>query len=297
MLIDGQVRALVPGDAFLGEGPVWDRRENALWWVDIKGGSIFRWRESDGDVARFTPPFQIASLVPAGDHGFIAGTARGFARIDPVENIYVLLADPEAHLSGNRFNDGKADRYGAMWAGTMHDAEAEVSGSLYRIDHRLLPRRLDDGYSVSNGPAFDRSGARMYHTDSARRTIFAFDLDERGDPIGKRVFLKFADGHGYPDGMTVDAEDALWVAFWDGWCLRRYDPDAILLTEIAMPVARPTSVAFGGAALDILFVTSARVGLDSGALATQPLAGSLFAFRPGPTGLADTLFAWEAPDL
>ena len=295
-MIDDQLRVLVRCDALLGEGPVWDAAAGALWWVDIKGATIFRWHEAGGCVDRFATPFQVAALAPAAGGGFIAATAHGFAHIDPERGLYMPLIHPEAHLPDNRFNDAKLDRHGAFWAGTLDDAETGASvGALYRLDRALIPRRMDSGYCVTNGPAFDRCGTRMYHTDSVRKTIYAFDLGTNGEPGERRLFLDLSDLAGSPDGMTVDSEDALWVAFWDGACLRRFAPDGELLREVAVPVSRPTSLAFGGAMLDILFVTSARIGLDAAALAAQPLAGSLFAFRPGATGIADTPFVWDGP--
>lgn len=292
IIAENHATCLVPGDAILGEGPVWVPSEGALYWVDIKGPTIFRRPEASCEVERFTPPFQVASLAPMAGGGFIAGTRRGFALIDPRTGRYDPIVHPEPDREGNRFNDGKLDRAGRFWAGTMDDAEAAASGALYRLDHTMKPIRVDDGYRVTNGPAFSRAGTRLYHTDSARRVIFVFDLDEAGNVSGKRDFLRFGAGDGYPDGMTVDAEDCLWVAFWDGACVRRFAPDGIQLGEIALPVPRVTSCTFGGDDLATLFITTASVGLDP---VENPLAGSLFAVRPGVLGVADTPFAGVFP--
>jgi xylono-1,5-lactonase len=143
---------------------------------------------------------------------------------------------------------------------------------------------VDDGYRVTNGPAFAPDGQTMYHNDSARQIVYAFDLDAGGKATGRRVFSSFVEGESYPDGMTVDAEGCLWIAFWDGWCIRRFSPEGERLQEIAMPVQRPTSCAFGGTALDNLYITSARTGLNEEALASQPNAGGLFWLRPGVAG-------------
>lgn len=284
------MRCHVAGDALLGEGPVWVAHEGALYWVDIKGPRVFCWTEATGTTESWTPPFQIASLAPVAGGGFIAGTIRGFASIDPRAERYDVIVRPEHEAAGNRFNDGKLDRLGRFWAGTMDDAEREATGALYRFAGAQAPVAIDSGYRVTNGPAFNVAGTRMYHTDSARQTIFRFDLDARGEVTGKQVFAQFADGQGYPDGMTVDAEDCLWVAFWDGWCVRRFAPSGEQIGEIAMPVARPTSCVFGGSDLATLFVTSARVNLSEAELGTQPLAGSLFSIEPGVSGVADTPF-------
>jgi len=172
----------------------------------------------------------------------------------------------------------------------MDDAEEQRSGALYRLDPDLAWHRMADGYGVPNGPAFSPDGRWLYHTDSAERTIWRFALSADGSLADRQVFARFNERHGYPDGMTTDAEGHLWVAFWDGWCLRRFAPSGEQVDELPVPVQRPTSCAFGGAALDRLFVTSARVGLSPEALAAQPDAGSLFACEVAVPGLAPTLF-------
>jgi sugar lactone lactonase YvrE len=280
---------IAPVEATLGEGPVWVERDQALWWVDIKAPAIFRWSEAGG-VDRFTPPLWIGSLAPAARGGFVAGTERGLFRADPAAGLYEAIADPEALIPDNRFNDGKVDRSGRFWAGTMDNREEDARGSLYRLDPDLSWRVIDDGYMVTNGPAFSPDGRTMYHTDSAKRLIYAFDLDASGDAFRRRAFASFREEHGHPDGMTVDAEGCLWVAFWNGWCLRRLSPDGEVLQVVDMPVERPTSCAFGGPALDRLFVTSARIGLSENALAVQPLAGALFMLNTNVRGIADRAF-------
>jgi sugar lactone lactonase YvrE len=270
--------------AVLGEGPIWVQRHQALHWVDIKGRKIFR-RSFEGDLRSWETPLRICSLAPRESGGFIAGTENGLAWVDPENGRYELFADPEPERPTNRFNDGKVDRQGRFWAGTMDDAELEASGALYRLDAALQPHRVDDGYKVTNGPAFSPDGRIMYHNDSALQITYAFDLDETGGASNRRVFLKFSEGDGYPDGMTVDAEGCLWIAFWDGWCVRRFSPEGALLETLKVPTARPTSCAFGGPDLDHLFISSAAIGLDG------PDAGGLFLARPGARGIEERPFA------
>jgi sugar lactone lactonase YvrE len=130
----------------------------------------------------------------------------------------------------------------------------------------------------------------MYHNDSGRQLTYMFDLDEAGAPSNRRVFAQFGEGDGYPDGMTVDAEDCLWIAFWDGWCVRRFSPDGECIAKIDLPVQKPTSCAFGGAGLASMYVTSASIGLSQSELAAQPCAGGLFMLETGSVGLADLPF-------
>lgn len=275
--------------AVLGEGPIWVAREQALYWVDIPEKRIFRWTEAVGCSA-FEVPIHVCSLAPSVDGRFVGAGYDGFLSLDPGGRIDVL-GDPEPELSANRFNDGKVDRRGRFWAGTMDRFERETSGSLYRLDPNRRWTRIDSGYHVTNGPAFSLDGRTMYHTDSALRRVYAFDLALDGSASNRRIFAQFGDGDGYPDGMTVDAEDCLWIAFWDGWCIRRLSPGGEWLEQIRMPVQRPTSCAFGGADFDRLFITSASRGLTEEELLLQPSAGGLFMTVPGAKGVAEPLFA------
>ena len=284
-----QVRCVADVGAILGEGPAWVKRDQALYWVDIKGYRIFRLDEA-GQVDQWETPFRVASLVPRDSGGFIAGTDRGFAEIDLDAMRFDPFHHPEPDRATNRFNDGKLDRAGRFWAGTMDDQERQASGALYRLDADRSARRLDDGYRVTNGPAFDRSGRRMYHNDSALQITYAFDLDADGTLSGRRIFARYGEGDGYPDGMTVDSEDCLWIAFWDGWCVRRYSPAGECVATIDLPVQKPTSCAFGGPLLDRLYVTSASIGLDASDRERQPCAGGLFMLDTGVVGLAERPF-------
>lgn len=274
--------------ALLGEGPVWVARNEALYWVDIVSGKLFRRVSGRTDV--LDPGRTLCSIVPRLKGGFVGGSLDGLVAIG--EDFAVTpLVHPEVDQPGNRFNDGKVDRAGRFWAGTMDRKESKDTGSLYRLDPDLTCTRVDSGYSVTNGPAFSVDGRTMYHTDSGRQTIFAFDLDDAGGASNRRVLTRFGSGDGYPDGMTVDAEDCLWVAFWDGWCVRRLSARGERLQEIAVPVQRPTSCAFGGKDLGQLFITSARRDLTAAEMERQPQAGGLFCVKPGVTGIAECPFA------
>lgn len=290
MASESTVRCIADVQAVLGEGPVWVSREAALYWVDIKGRKIFR-RDSVGGVREWETPVRVGSIAPRASGGFITGTDGGIMAVSLDEETFDLLINPEENLPDNRFNDGKVDRDGRFWAGTMDDQEKEVWGTLYRVDPDLACIAVDGGYKVTNGPAFSPDGRTMYHSDSARQVTYAFDIDASGDAHNRRIFVQFQEGDGYPDGMTVDSEGCLWIAFWDGWCVRRFSPAGDLLRTVEMPVARPTSCAFGGANLDELYITSARIGLDEEASRMQPNAGGLFMVKPGGQGIADIPFA------
>jgi sugar lactone lactonase YvrE len=276
--------------AILGEGPVWVEREQALYWVDIKGYKVFRHTPASGALKTWDTPYRVCSLAPRESGSFIAGTEDGFSRVDLEADRFIPLVNPEPERMTNRFNDGVLDRAGRFWAGTMDNDEVEATGALYRLDGDGSWVRVDDGYKVTNGPAFSPDGRLMYHNDSARQVTYLFDLDESGNAANRRVHIQFGEGDGYPDGMTVDSEGCLWIAFWDGWSVRRFSPQGELIDRIDVPVARPTSCVFGGPDLDRLFISSASIGLDDEARAEQPHAGGLFVAEPGVRGIADTPF-------
>jgi sugar lactone lactonase YvrE len=290
MLADSGPRCVADVHALLGEGPIWVAREAALYWLDIKGRKIFRLNEN-GEVHDWITPWRVGSLAPRASGGFIAGTDQGIAAIDLESNRFEILANPEEHLPDNRFNDGKVDREGRFWAGSMDDLERQATGTLYRIDPDLSWTAFDDGYRVTNGPAFSPSGERMYHNDSGRGLTYVYELGSDGRFTDKALFLEFGDEDGSPDGMTVDAEGCVWIAFWDGWCVRRFSPEGELIQTVELSVQRPTSCAFGGPNLDRLYITSANIGLDEKALKMQPNAGGLFMITPGVRGLAEVPFA------
>ena len=285
-----QVACVADVKAVLGEGPVWVAREQALYWVDINGETVFR-LDDTGAVRSWNTPMRIGSLAPRASGGFVAGTNRGLAFVDLEADQFEIFANPEADKPDNRFNDGKVDRQGRFWAGTMDNLERQASGTLYRLDPGRTLAAIDKGYRVTNGPAFSPDGLSMYENDSARQVTYIFDLDEAGHAANRLELMRFGPGDGYPDGMTVDAEGCLWIAFWDGWCVRRFSPDGECLCEVRMPVQRPTSCAFGGDDLKTLFITSARRDLQGTELVRQPLAGGLFAAEVGVSGVAELPFA------
>ena len=284
------VQCVADVHAVLGEGPLWVAREDALYWLDIQGRKIFR-LDASGELSQWPTPFRVGSIALRAKGGFIAGTDQGIAEIDLASGRLQVIFNPEQQLPGNRFNDGKVDRRGRFWAGSMDDREQAATGTLYRIDADLSCTAVDRDYRVTNGPAFSPAGDTMYENDSARQVTYAFDLDAEANASNRRTLLQFGDGDGYPDGMTVDSAGCLWIAFWDGWYVRRFSPAGDLLQTIEMPVARPTSCAFGGRDLDRLYVTSASRDLDEEALGMQPKAGALFMVTAGVRGLEEVPFA------
>lgn len=273
----------------LGEGPVWVEREQALYWLDIQGRMIFRLDDRQ-QITKWATPIRIGSIAPLTTTGFIAGTEDGIAIVHPGANVYDVVLKPETDRPDNRFNDGKVDRAGRFWAGSMDDTQHQASGALYRIDSNRTITRVDDGYRIANGPAFSPDGRIMYHNDTGRNVTYAFDLAEDGAAGNRRIFVKHDPKGGHPDGMTVDDEGCLWIAFWGGWCVRRFSPAGECLRTARLPVSQPSSCAFGGRNLDRLYITSASETLSDEQLEMQPSAGGLFMLEAGVQGLAERPF-------
>ncbi|MBM0107728.1 SMP-30/gluconolactonase/LRE family protein [Steroidobacter sp. S1-65] len=263
----------------LGEGPLWSARHNAIFWVDILSKFVYRYSLADHSVQSWAMPERIGWVIERSNKpGFIAGLQSGFYELELEPFALRPIVDPEPEFPGNRLNDAKADRHGRIWAGTMDADIVETRGSLYCLRPDLSVRRVDEGYKVTNGPTFSLTQDAMYHTDTGLKTIYRFDLSPEGELSNKRVWLKFTDEMGNPDGMTVDSEGFIWIAHWDGARVSRWSPDAKLDREIRLPAPRITSMTFAGPELDRLFVTSAAKGLDRD---KERYAGALFEVDAG----------------
>jgi sugar lactone lactonase YvrE len=289
---DAEVTCALPCAALLGEGAVWSVRDQALWWVDINAPSLHRFDPATGRDEAWIMPESIGCLALGPAHRVLVGLASGLAWFDPQAHQLEHDARIEADVPTSRLNDGRCDRQGRLWVGSMNRGVPGVHGSLYRCEAGAAPRAMLTGIQVPNTTAFSPDGRIMYFADSPSRCIRAFDLDPAtGDISGERIFATVDTG--VPDGATVDAEGGLWVACWDGWRVLRFRPDGGLDREIAMPVPRPTCCAFGGPDLATLYVTSARNGLDADMLDRAPLSGGVFALRPGVRGVAEPVFGGD----
>jgi sugar lactone lactonase YvrE len=276
----------------LGEGPLWIADREELLFVDILGNEVLVWHETRG-LTRHAMDRRVTCVVRDGAGGLLAAADRGVFALSPdsfeLSGIGLDHVSPEGTLT----NDGKCDRQGRLVFGSKDLKEKE------RIGRRLVlegSKIADFGpVCIFNGPAFSPAGDRIYFADSPTRVIETASYDKATGTVGKpEPFVTLKGDEGYPDGMTVDAEGCLWNARWDGFAIARYAPDGRLLEEIAMPVSRPTSLAFGGRNLDTLFVTSAQQGTQDGPVAAEPQAGDLFRLSPGVKGLAETPFGGPA---
>ena len=273
-----------PLAAELGEGPLWSAGDKVLWFVDIKKKKLHRFDPATGKGTSFDTPASPGFLAHKRGGGFIVGMKTGLAHFDPKTGAVHPVRAVEPHKPGNRLNDGTVDPKGRLWFGSMDDSETAPSGTLFCLDASGLSER-DPGYVITNGPAFSPDGRTLYHTDTLKKIIYAFDVDDAGEIANKRVFVKIEDGAGYPDGPTVDAEGCIWTGLFAGWSVRRYSPRGERLATVRLPCANVTKIAFGGPDLRDVYVTTAWKGLDASAREAQPLAGGLFRFRSEVPGL------------
>lgn len=290
------VRCAVEAHALLGEAPYWSGRDQALVFVDMLGPSVHRFAATVAtrtvDSIETWPMTRLTSLaVPRRGGGFLLAQPAGLRLVDPERGQDEPFVHPESSRPGNRYNDGKCDPRGRLWIGTLDPAGQPGRGSLLRIDPDGTHERVDTGFTVANGIAFAPDGRTLYFAESAGRTVFAYDLDlRRGAVSRRRTFATWPEG-AKPDGLAVDEEGGVWVALWDGWRVERWSAEGRLVRTVRLPVPRPTSVAFGGRNLDVLYVTTARVRLDPDALAAAPLSGSIFEIKAGVRGTPVALFA------
>lgn len=277
--------------ATLGEGVLWDAMAGQVWFVDIKGRRIHRCDADGGNRQSWDAPGQVSFIVRASGGGMVCSLDDGLYRFDARRGSFAPLLAVEADQPGNRFNDGHVDAAGALWFGSMDDAEEQPTGALYRFDGANAERK-DKGYIITNGPAVSPDGRTLYHTDTLEKRTYAFDRAADGSLSGKRLFVALEDG-GYPDGMAVDAEGYVWIATFGGWRIDRFDPAGQKVGEVRFPCANVTKLAFGGPDLRTVYATTARKGLSSEELAAQPLAGGLFTFRVETPGLPQHLLRLE----
>ena len=281
-----QVQCVAAVGAQLGEGALWDQGRGLIWWVDIRSTRLHRHEVATGLNASQSIECRLTALGLTTRNDLIACGDRGFVRLSVSPDLDVsinsVIAAP-IERPGNRFNDGKVDDQGRFWAGTMDDEEQGAHGCLYRLEAAGSVVQLRTGLTVPNGPCFLADGT-VLTTDSAQRLITALKLDSQGGIATAQTFASFSAAQGFPDGMTVDAEDHVWVAFWDGWCVRRLSPRGQIVAEVPVPVQRPTCPTFGGPGLRQLYLTTASTGLSAEALASQPWAGALLRFEPGVGG-------------
>ncbi|WP_242621687.1 SMP-30/gluconolactonase/LRE family protein [Komagataeibacter xylinus] len=273
--------------------------KDGLYRLDPRTGAFDVVPASDGTLVcglkdglyRLDPRTGAFDVVPASDGTLVCGLKDGLYRLDPRTGAFDRMLAVEPEHPGNRINDGCVDSKGRLWFGTMDDEEGTPSGALYSVTRSargLDVLRHDEGYVVTNGPGISPDGTRLYHNHSPAGVIYVFDLAADGSLSNRRVFARV--DNGYPDGVVVDSAGMLWVGVWNGGRIERFQPDGTRLEPVAMPALNVTKVAFGGADLRTLYVTTARKNTPDDMLARYPQAGSLFSLRVDVPGQEPHVF-------
>jgi sugar lactone lactonase YvrE len=276
---------VIRASAETGEGPVWDARTGELVWVDIPAGVLHRSDVATGADLATAVGMQLGAVAVAVGGGWAAAAEEGFGIIDA--GGHLDLRDRVLPGPGTRMNDAACDSRGRMWAGSLGAGIAEGAGRLHCWQPGQPSRVAAEGLTLPNGIAWSLSGRQMYLADSNAHVVYEFGFDADDGHLGaRRPLIEIPPAQGVPDGLCVDADGCLWLAVWGGWQVRRYDPQGRLLATVGLPVAQPSSCAFGPGTT--LYITSAREGLPAGH--GQQLAGSVFALDAGIAGAEAGVF-------
>ena len=290
-----EIECLVEAKDILGEGVIWHPKERKLYWCDNLKSNIQTYDPATGAHEVFPMPEEVGCIVFRERHpGICAAMKSGFAFIHDLAKPEIeYIVDPEPELDANRMNDGKCDRRGRFWCGSMDAGLTEATASLYRFDPDLSCHKMDTDIICSNGIAWSPDNSVMYFSDTRKEALYAYDYDiETGSIANRRVIVDTSDQPFRIDGATVDSDGNYWCALVHDWAIGKYDPSGTLLDRVELPVRQPTMCTFGGADLDVLYVVSATRFLEPGEAEKQPLAGALFAIMgTGATGILEPYFA------
>ncbi|GAA0996052.1 hypothetical protein GCM10009555_091270 [Acrocarpospora macrocephala] len=274
----------------LGESALWDG--SRFYWVDITGQRVYARDWPDGPTRTLAMPDPVGAVALRASGGLVAALRHAIAFCDLDQGTVDIVREVEPDLPGNRLNDGAVDPSGRFWVGSMDLSEAEPTGSFYRLDADLTVTSAFNGIICSNGPAWSPDGRTMYHVDSTRQLIRAYEIEPSTGEVGRGRLFASDEGTGwYPDGVTVDAEGFIWNCKWGGSRIVRYAPDGSVDRVLMVPVPRPTRCAFVGPDQTTLAVTTARIGLNTFALSEAPLSGRVLLLDPDARGLPTPCFA------
>jgi len=287
-----EVELVLDTQSDLGEGPVWDHERGLLYWVDGLQGLVHIYDPKEHTNRSISLNQYVGAMVLRKSSGAVVAAHHGFYTLDLETGALEVIHDPEAHIPTNRFNDGKCDPAGRFWAGSMDVDEILDNGTLYCLHPDLLVEPKLTPLRISNGMDWSLDRTKMYFIDTPTRVVMVYDYDEAtGALAGGVPVIHIPAEEGYPDGMTLDAEGMIWVAHWEGHRVTRWNPHTgELLDTIHVPAPLVTSVAFGGEAMDELYITTARGGLREEALAEYPLSGALFRVKTSVRGLTPYRF-------
>lgn len=281
-----QVETVGSHESQWGEGPIW--HDGRLYYVDIEAHKVIRFDPQSGDEQVLDVGERVGTVVPRSKGGLVIAGDTGFHFLDSTSGALTTIADPEPGIDTNRFNDGKCDPAGRFWAGTISMNKTPGAARLYCLDADLEVTEKFGPVTNSNGICWSADASTMYYIDTPRKQVLAFDFDKDGGNISnERVAIETESIAGVPDGMAIDEEGLLWVAFCRGSAVHRFDPaSGQSVAKIELPCSGVTAPAFGGPKLDVMYITTGQF-----ANAPEPGAGRLYQVRPGVAGTPSVAFA------
>ncbi|MBL8299664.1 MAG: SMP-30/gluconolactonase/LRE family protein [Rhodanobacteraceae bacterium] len=272
----------------LGEGIVWDGRDYRLWWTDIAERRLYCHDPASNRTDSHALPDRAGSFgLVQGDRRLIVAFAREIALYSPLDGSISSLWKMHDDVSGVRLNDGRVDRSGRFWCASMvEDDSGEAKAALYCVDRGAV-RPVCAHLHIGNGLAFSPDGNEMYFADSLQHTIWRHALHADGLELGRAQVFARTSPDAFPDGAAVDVDGGLWIAHWGAGCIVRYTPAGRVDRVVPVPASQPSCLCFGGPQRDLLFVTTARIGLSPQKLASEPHAGDVFVYRVDTSGISE----------
>jgi len=279
-------------EAALGEGAFWNQQTQEFYWIDIEGKQLHIFNPETKSNTSYDMPSRIGTVVPTTDNKALVALEDGIYNFDIDTKELSLFAGIEADIPSNRFNDGKCDPAGRLWAGTMRMDESSPAAKLYSIEADGSYKERLDSITISNGIVWTKDKKTMYYIDTPTSNIRAYDYDVKtGDISNERIAVDIPKSLGFPDGMSIDENDKLWVGMWNGNAVIQFDPrEGTVVCKIEVPARNVTSCAFGGKNLSTLYITSARVGMTDEELKQFPDAGSVFTVELNVKGVPSPVF-------
>lgn len=260
----------------LAEGPLYNKKENSFYCVDIKAKSIHSYSLATKEIKTYQFNKEVGTFSFTDKNRLIVALEDGLYYFDLKTQKLNFITNPELNLINNRFNDGKCDKKGRFFVGSMDNFEKDITGALYIFEDKII-RKVETNLAISNGLGWNKKSTKFYLTDSPKRVIYEYDYNlESGTLSNRKIFAKVSEKDGYPDGLCLDKEDNIYSAHWAGFKITKYAPDGTILKTIPMPVPNVSSCCFGGEDLSTLFITTAKKGLSQKELEKYPKSGSIF---------------------
>ena len=276
----------------LGEGALWNYKTQEFYWVDIEGKTLNIYNPKTKTNKVIKTPSRVGTVVPYTKQQAVVALEDGIYKINLENGDLKQISNVESDITENRFNDGKCDPKGNLWVGSMHLKESLPNANLYKVEPNGVTTKMVDSVTISNGIVWSKDTKKMYYIDTPSKSIKSYDYNIETSTISnEKIAVNIPESLGYPDGMTIDENDTLWVGLWNGNAVAQFDPKTgELISKIEVPAHNVTACAFGGENLDILYITTSTNDMTEEERKKYPLAGSIFKCKPGVKGVTAFFF-------